>query len=232
MEEKVSQRQRNNNHYYNHNQRFATGACNSDDFHGPRQESSRSRDSRPRPRPRQAPRVLKVLPGQVAFRVLCHEPAIVGIIGNNGAIVSQLRRETAAKIHCENPSPGSEYGVVLVVGSELIDRRIEFETESGGREMFMVSRAQEAIVRVFEKIWMVEAQSEFRNGSSEVWCRLVAHRSQNRVVIGKGGSNIARMRKESGAKIRIVAAPNCDVLNDEVIQVRLVLRLIITFLFF
>ncbi|XP_048335104.2 KH domain-containing protein HEN4 isoform X1 [Ziziphus jujuba] len=224
MEENVFQMKKNNNHYYNHHHhhhhhRFASGEWNSDDGHEPRQELTQSRDSRPRPRPRQPPRVPKVLPGQVAFRILCHSSVIGGIIGNYGSIISQLRRETAAKIHCENPSPGSQYGVVLVVGSELVDRRIEFEPESGWSEAAMVSGAQEAVVRVFEKIWNVEAQNELSNGSGEVWCRLVAHGSQIRAVMGKGGSNITRMRKESGAKIRIVAAPNSEVLNDEVIQI-------------
>lgn len=60
---------------------------------------------------------LKVPPGHVEFRLLCHQSVIGGVIGNNGAVVSQLRRETDTKIHCEKPVPGSDYGIVLVIGS-------------------------------------------------------------------------------------------------------------------
>ncbi|XP_024032920.1 KH domain-containing protein HEN4 isoform X3 [Morus notabilis] len=176
---------------------------------------------------RRSPQRFKVPPGHVAFRLFCNQSAIGGVIGNNGAVVSQLRRETDTKIHLENSAPGSDYGVVLVIGSRSRDRTIALtagEGDESGREEECrcdVSGAQEAMIRVLDRIWMLEAPSEGGGGggtaSRMVWCRLLAHGSQIRVVMGKGGTNIVRMRKQSGADIRIL--PEFSPGGDEVIQI-------------
>ncbi|PON97063.1 Polyribonucleotide nucleotidyltransferase [Trema orientale] len=204
------------NHHYHHYHVRRGGACNRKESEGRRPRGASW--SRPRPR-RRSPLGFKVLPGQVAFRLFCHQAAIGGVIGNCGAVVSQLRRETDTKIHCENPAPGSDHGVVLVIGSGSRERRIVLN-ESEGEEC-EVSSAQEAVLRVLERIWKLEAQSEGAAAASGVvWCRLLGERSQIGALMGKGGTNIIRMRKESSADIRIVparqSAPNGF---DEVIQI-------------
>ena len=195
------------NHY--HSRR---GACDRKESEGRRQPWSR---------PRRSPQGFKVLPGQVSFRLFCHQSAIGGVIGNCGAIVSQLRRETETKIHCENPAPGSDHGVVLVIGSGSPEKRIVLSSVDGSkREECDVSSAQEAVLRVLERIWKLEAQNEGSAAASEmVWCRLLAEKSQIGAVMGKGGTNIVRMRKESSADIRIVPTRQTSDGFDEVIQV-------------
>ncbi|GMN34025.1 hypothetical protein TIFTF001_004470 [Ficus carica] len=186
------------------------------------------RDTKAQPLSRRRSRQqLKVPLGHVEIRLLCHQSVIGGVIGNNGAVVSQLRRETDTKIHCEKPVPGSDYRIVLVIGSRSRDRTIGIAggqgDESGKEEECgcEVSGAQGAMIKVLERIWMLEAQRDGVNGggaaSRMVWCKLLAHGSQIRGVIGKGGTNIVRMRKQSGADIRIL--PEYAAGRDEVIQI-------------
>ncbi|KAF3494886.1 hypothetical protein DY000_02057194 [Brassica cretica] len=66
--------------------------------------------------------VIHVLPDETALRVVCHASVIGGIIGSNGRVVSNLRRETGAKIHCESPTSGSDHWVVFIVGSNAVDK--------------------------------------------------------------------------------------------------------------
>ncbi|XP_021274914.1 KH domain-containing protein HEN4 isoform X5 [Herrania umbratica] len=173
-----------------------------------------------RRRGRQGPPVTIVpLPGEVSFRIICHVSSIGGVIGNSGAVVSQLRRETSSRIHCEEPVRGSAHRVILIVGSGSVERRFSL---SEGEECD-VSCAQEAMVRVFERVWVVEAQREWGNAcdgeDEEAYCGVLADTTQIGAVVGRGGNNIVRMRTETGAKIRILPPPPCGRKNDELIQI-------------
>ncbi|XP_022775034.1 KH domain-containing protein HEN4 isoform X2 [Durio zibethinus] len=171
-------------------------------------------------RGRQGPPLTIVpLPGQVSFRIICHVSSIGGVIGNSGAVVSQIRRETTTRIHCEESVRGSAHRVILIVGSGSIKRR--FGLDEG--EECDVSCAQEAMIRVFERVWEVEAGRESGNAcdgeEEEAYCGLLADTTQIGAVVGRGGKNIVRMRTESGAKIRILPPPLCGRKNDELIQI-------------
>ncbi|XP_039009674.1 KH domain-containing protein HEN4 isoform X2 [Hibiscus syriacus] len=159
------------------------------------------------------------LPGQVSFRVICHASSIGGVIGSSGAVVSQLRRETNSRIHCEEAVHGSDHRVILIVGSGSVDRRFSL----GEGEVCDVSCAQEAMIRVFERMWEVEAERERGNAcvgkEEEAYCGVLADTAQIGLVVGKGGKNIVRMRTESGAKIRILPAPPCGRTSDQLIQI-------------
>ncbi|KAL5556589.1 hypothetical protein UlMin_038825 [Ulmus minor] len=185
-------------------------------------ESGGPRFARPgfsRRQPRRGPP--KVLPGQAEFRLLCDRTVVGGIIGNSGSIVSQLQRETEARIHCEKPAPGSDQAEVFIVGSGSPEKTIVLTGEVEEVEEYFVSRAQDAMLKVSERIWTVEAQ----NGGGEdsdlgvVCSRLLAQGFQNRIVMGKGGANIERMRKESGASIRIFPAQRSMPAHDEIIMI-------------
>lgn len=174
--------------------------------------------------------VFKVLPGQIGFRLVCHAFTVGGLIGNSGSIVSQLRRETACRIHCIDPTSCTDDRVVLVIGSLLPRKGITLvgvagEDDGCEREV-EVSNAQEAILRVFERIWELEAEKGGKAVNGEAWCKLLAHTSQIGAVVGKGGKHITTMRNNSGAKIRILPAPQCAAKNEELIQVSLVLLLL------
>lgn len=64
------------------------------------------------------PNQLKVPPGAVVFRVLCHSSKFGSIIGKNGVIVTKIRQETGAKIRIEDTVQGCEDRVVVITGSE------------------------------------------------------------------------------------------------------------------
>ncbi|KAK6258782.1 K Homology domain [Theobroma cacao] len=173
-----------------------------------------------RRRGRQGPPVTIVpLPGEVSFRIICHVSSIGGVIGNSGAVVSQLRRETSSRIHCEEPVRGSAHRVILIVGSGSVERRFSL----GEGEECDVSCAQEAMVRVFQRVWEVEAEREWGNAcdgeDEEAYCGVLADTTQIGAVVGRGGNNIVRMRTETGAKIRILPPPPCGRKNDELIQI-------------
>lgn len=91
-------------------------------------------------------------------------------------------------------------------------------------EEIEVSAAQEAVVRVFEKILDVAAESG--GGKMEelglVSCRLLAEQSHAGSVIGKGGKVVEKIRKDTGSKIRVLSfekMPACACRNDEMIEV-------------
>ncbi|QCD90729.1 poly [Vigna unguiculata] len=161
--------------------------------------------------------VFKVLPGQIAFRLVCHASIVGGLIGSSGSIVSQLRRETACKIHCED-SPGSaEDRVILVIGS--LSPRKGLQLGDGEVD---VSNAQEAVVRVFERVWELEAEKGVNSNravNGEVFSKLLAHTSQIGAVVGKGGKNITAIRNSSGAKIRVCPPPHCAAKDEELVQI-------------
>lgn len=159
------------------------------------------KDSHKRDHPKRPATTLS--PGQAAFRFLIHVSATRGLLGNNGAGVSRIRRDTAARIHCEAAAPGSDYRIVLIVGSALRAQR-------------GLSSAQEAMLRVFERVW----ESAVAENEIEVWWKMVVHRSQIGPVVGKGGKNIKRVSSESGAQVRILPAPEWTVKDYELIQVR------------
>ncbi|CAN6459400.1 unnamed protein product [Victoria cruziana] len=54
----------------------------------------------------------------VVFRILCRASKTGSVIGKGGTIVTQIRKETGAKIRVEEPLPGCEERVVVIVGPE------------------------------------------------------------------------------------------------------------------
>ncbi|KAL2321791.1 hypothetical protein Fmac_026170 [Flemingia macrophylla] len=47
-------------------------------------------------------------PGHIAFHLVCHASTFSGLIGSSDSIVSQLRRDTGCKIHCEDSVAATE----------------------------------------------------------------------------------------------------------------------------
>lgn len=168
-----------------------------------------------------------MMPGQVVFRLICHVSVIGGVIGSNGTIVSQLRRETRCKIHCEESVAGSDHRVIRIAGSGSIYKRIVLNggvrdslSEDEEKVECDVSSAQEALIRVFERLWTVEAENDCgRASKDEVYCGLLTDTTRIGEVVGRRGKNIIRMRRETRAKIRILPPPQCAAKDDELIQI-------------
>ncbi|MED6137997.1 hypothetical protein PIB30_070217 [Stylosanthes scabra] len=165
--------------------------------------------------------VFKVLPGQIAFRLVCHASTVGGLIGSSGSIVSQLRRDTGCKIHCEDSVSGTDDRVILVIGPVLPRKGVALS--DGDVELVEISSAQEAVLRVFDRICELDAEKGLNNANrvvnGEVTCKLLAHTSQIGAVVGKGGKNISTIRNNSGAKIRVCPSPQCAPKDEELLLI-------------
>lgn len=192
-------------------------------------ENGSSKRSRPPPPP------LSVPPGHVAFRMLCHASRIGGVIGKSGSVIKQLQQATGAKIRIEEAQVESPDRVVVVVAPSAIRSRIWLRTPGlenvnvgggGGEEEIEVSKAQEALLRVFERILEVAAETgAIPADVGVVSCRFLAEAAQVGSVIGKGGKVVEKIRKETGCKIRVLneKLPACAFSTDEMVEVRLCL---------
>lgn len=159
--------------------------------------------------------------GETLFRILCPSDKTGGVIGKGGATIRQVREETGAKIRIDDAVHGSDERVILIVGSSDPAAPIAGADPSAPPP----SQAQQALVRVFERMMRVEEEKEKeREGEGLVACRLLAASNQVGCVLGKGGKIVEKMRMESGAQIRILSKdkdqiPLCAGPGDELIQV-------------
>ncbi|KAI6678335.1 hypothetical protein NL676_039131 [Syzygium grande] len=189
-------------------------------------------------RSRAPPPPLSVPPGHAAFRLLCHASRIGGVIGKSGATIKHLQQSTGARIRVEDAPQESPDRVITVIAPSAVSARISISLDGesrdespgasdgdgdveGGGEV-EVSRAQEALVRVFERILEVAAESNgVAVGVGVVSCRVLAGKSQAGSVIGKGGKTVEKIRKESGCKIRVLTEqlPACAAAGEEMIEI-------------
>lgn len=165
---------------------------------------------------------LDVPSGHVAFRLLCHASRIGGVIGKSGTVIRQLQQETGAKIRIEDAPDESPDRVVLVVAPSAVGGSKSIRR---GDEIMEVSKAQEALLRVFDRILEVAAESQGIGVGlmKVVSCRLLADAAQVGSVIGRGGKVVEKIRKETGSKIRVLTdnLPACSASDDEMVEVRL-----------
>ncbi|OMO85254.1 hypothetical protein CCACVL1_10315 [Corchorus capsularis] len=177
-----------------------------------------------RSKPPSAP--LFVPPGHFAFRLLCHVSRVGGIIGKAGSVIKQLQQLTGSKIRIEDAPAESPDRVITVMGPSTVNTKIVLNSGSlgngdGGRvEEIDVSKAQEALVKVFERILEVASESD---GAAVlmVSCRLLAEVKQVGSVIGKGGKVVEKIREDTGTKIRVLAdkLPTCASPTEEIVEI-------------
>ncbi|ESW20352.1 hypothetical protein PHAVU_006G201600 [Phaseolus vulgaris] len=174
--------------------------------------SKRPRSSRPPPPP------LAVPPGHAAFRLLCNASRIGGVIGKSGSVIKKLQISTGAKIRIEDASPESPDRIILVIADAALSGKVMLRND----EAVEVSKAQEALLMVFDRILDVAAESEgVEVGDMLMSCRLVADAAQAGSVIGKGGRVVERIKKNTGCKIRVLTddLPLCASSSDEIIEI-------------
>ncbi|KAL4588566.1 hypothetical protein LXL04_001458 [Taraxacum kok-saghyz] len=181
-------------------------------------------------KPKQPPLTIPV--GCACFRILCHASRIGGVIGKSGVIIKQLQQETTAKIRVEDPPPGSDDRVITVIANSAVYKTISLVEDTNQvnknsderGEYSEVSAAQEALIRVFERILLVAAEADggyFAPGGVAS-CRLLTDKSFIGSVIGKGGKVIEKIRKDTGCKIRILVQdklPSCALPTDEMVEI-------------
>lgn len=172
---------------------------------------------------------LAVPPGHVSFRLLCHASRIGGVIGRSGSVIKQLQQATGAKIRVEiAPAEVPDRIITVVAASAPAAVKIALRSPIGSghgdgeNEEMEVSKAQEALLRVFDRILEVAAESGAVGvGVGVVSCRMLADVSQAGSVIGKGGKIVEKIRKDSGTKIRVLKEklPACAASTDEMIEI-------------
>uniref|UniRef100_A0A6M2F2K9 K Homology domain-containing protein n=1 Tax=Populus davidiana TaxID=266767 RepID=A0A6M2F2K9_9ROSI len=176
--------------------------------------SSANKRSKPQPSASAAP--LPVPSGHVSFRLLCHASRIGGVIGKAGNIIKGLQQQTGAKVRIEDAPPDSPDRVITVIG-QITQSAVVF---SGIESAVEVSKGQEALVRVFERILEVAAESDSVAGGV-VSCRMLAEVSSVGAVIGKGGKVVEKIRKDCGCRIKVLVdkLPDCAASNEEMIEI-------------
>ncbi|KAM7263888.1 hypothetical protein ACFE04_001571 [Oxalis oulophora] len=156
---------------------------------------------------------------QITFRLLCHASRVGGVIGKSGSVIKSLQQSTNAKIRIEDAPAECSDRVITVNAPSVVNGRIEVVE---GSEI-EVSKAQEALVRVFERILEVAMESNgVAVGAGVVSCRLLIESGQVGSVIGKGGKIVEMIRKECGCKIRVLndeKLPPCAATNDQVVEI-------------
>jgi len=155
---------------------------------------------------------VKLCPTHATFRLLCHASRVGAIIGKSGVLIKTLQEATAAKIRIEDALPESPDRVILVTASTA--------TSAAGE----VSKAQEALLKVFERVLDAAAETAGTEvGDRVVSCRLLADTSQVGAVIGKAGKVVEKIRIDTGCKIRVLTdgLPACTAPSDEIIEVSL-----------
>ncbi|XP_019185695.1 PREDICTED: KH domain-containing protein HEN4 isoform X2 [Ipomoea nil] len=165
------------------------------------------------------PSLVAAQPGQVNFRLLCHISTAGGVIGNNGSIVKSLENQTGCKIRFEEPLPNCHERVINITGDAVVENTISIDHDT--EEVYVqVSKAQESLVRVYEKILQVEGNGG--EGAGAIGCRLLACSNQIGALMGKGGKIVDAIRKSSGAKIKVSKKeqnPACAGSEEELIQI-------------
>jgi poly(rC)-binding protein 2/3/4 len=78
---------------------------------------------------------LKSSPAAVVFRILCPAPKIGTVTGEGGAVISQIRQETGAKVIVEENIPGCDEQIIVITGSdEKTEVSIEQSKKDGDEE--------------------------------------------------------------------------------------------------
>lgn len=175
-----------------------------------------------RAKPSKAQQPIAVPSGHVAFRLLCNASRIGGVIGKSGAVIKNLQQSTGAKIRIEDSPSESPDRIIMVIASSALDGKIMMRSHGSDGEAVEVSKAQEALLRVFDRILEVAAETEgIELGDRIVSCRLVADSVQAGSVIGKGGNVVEKIKRDTGCKIRVCRdnLPACMSSSDEVIEV-------------
>lgn len=187
--------------------------------------------------------------GETLFRILCPAVKTGGVIGKGGTIVQQFREETGARIRIDDSIPGSDERVILIMADAVKTKKDTLSTirhyndfednaaEESSANLGTVdeevdeegSPAQQALVRVFERILKVdeergEEKEEATTAPSQgpVICRLLAPSNQVGCVLGRGGKIVEKIRQETGAQIRVFPRdhiPACAFHGDELIQI-------------
>ncbi|XVE72060.1 hypothetical protein DITRI_Ditri11bG0008300 [Diplodiscus trichospermus] len=172
-------------------------------------------------------------PGDTVYRVLCPSRKIGGVIGKGGNIIKALREETQAKITVGDSVLGCDERVIIIYSSPMKVRKRNCDEDSGGEgeKVVIVSMepccaAQDALLKVHDQIVEEDLIGGIAldndNGNNVVIARLLVPNNMVGCLLGRGGDVIQRLRRETGAGIRVLPAdhlPSCAMETDELVQI-------------
>uniref|UniRef100_A0A803LFX8 K Homology domain-containing protein n=2 Tax=Chenopodium quinoa TaxID=63459 RepID=A0A803LFX8_CHEQI len=149
--------------------------------------------------------------------MLCPDSSVGAFIGKSGSSIKHLQLQTASKIRVDDSLQlGSDHQVIVIVAPYVPFKKMKLSNSPAEVE-FQISAFQEAAVRVFEKVLEVSGE-----GNAVVICRILVKVNEAGSVIGKGGKTVAKLRRESGAKIRVLVGnklPPGVSIPDEVVEI-------------
>lgn len=149
--------------------------------------------------------------GHVVFRLLCHASRIGAFIGKSGSVIKSLQQLTGARIRIDDAPVDCPERVIVVIVNLNGDGDVSLNP-------------QEALLKVFERILDVAAAESDGNGVGDrvVSCRLLVNAGQAGGVIGKGGMVVAKIRADTGCRIRVLndKLPACTKPSDEIIEIQ------------
>ncbi|XP_057515962.1 KH domain-containing protein HEN4-like isoform X1 [Amaranthus tricolor] len=169
---------------------------------------------------------LQIPSGHAAIKILTHSPRIGAFIGKSGSSIKNLQHETGSRIRVENPltQTDSDARIIVIVAPTSPFKKIQLRKKSSSEVEFEgvieieASAAEETAVRVFEKVLEVSGEGT----SAATVCRVLVGDREAGKVIGKGGKTIEKLRRNNGAKIRVLSGdqlPSGVSSPDEVIEI-------------
>lgn len=143
------------------------------------------------------------------FRILCLANNIKSVIGKDGKVINSLRQETRSKIIVPSGLSDNEERAIIIFSN--------LKESNEGSEF--VCHAQDALLRVHNVIANAGTGDAKKD---KVSARLLILKSQVGSLIGKGGSNVEKLRNESGAHIKVQRTekmPSCAMSMDDLVEV-------------
>ncbi|CAA0828407.1 RNA-binding KH domain-containing protein [Striga hermonthica] len=144
-------------------------------------------------------------PKEFSLRLVCSTANIGGVIGKGGQIINQIRQDSGASIKVDSSSTEGDDCLILISSKEIFDDTI--------------SSAIDAAIRLQPRC---SDKVERDSGLFSYTTRLLVPSSQVGCLIGKGGSIISEMRKDTRANIRILSKENLPKVassDDEMVQI-------------
>ncbi|XP_062205115.1 KH domain-containing protein HEN4-like isoform X2 [Phragmites australis] len=165
-------------------------------------------------------------PIETIYRILCPVKKIGSVLGRGGDIVKALREETKAKIRVADSIPGADERVIIIFNyqnqSERADEAAENISNDGLENMKPHCSAQDALLKIHDKIVADEVAHEKSETVDDVIARILVPGNQVGCLLGKGGSIIQQLRADTGAGIRVLPSenlPQCALKSDELVQI-------------
>lgn len=141
----------------------------------------------------------------IAYRILCPDTVIGSVIGKAGKVINSIRQDTQARVKVVDPFPGAKDRVITIYC--YVKEKVEVEVDHEYNDNHPLCPSQDALLRVHFAIANAVATlgEPERMHSNREECTILVPGSQAANIIGKGGSNIKKLRAKTRANIKVIA---------------------------